>query len=440
MIEKETSLGINEAYEELKKILLKEGFTIVKDDPPKSLIVEQGSLKGYTPKTIKKIINFDFIKENSRTKIISETSLKSKLNIIELFSGAFSLFLISALAFWIASVRKEYIKTFGYRYEIPGEVFLIINLLEVAGYILIAVGIGFIIWASACYFGRQTIATETLNLLPSPSPSPSPPPPSFLSWSNDVTKNDSLSISITLNQSINFTAITNQPCTNWLWNIEGSVIEHVYPTPRTKDNLAWIFKNPGNHKVTLNANNKNGSTKTLTWNIAVNPPPPLKEEPSLSQPLSPIYIKKEQSKKVIQETIETPKPSIQHKLKVNPIGLFGAALLIISTLFLPWIEIPIIGKFTLLEVQRITSLLIIDPKTSSLSFLIPSIFLMTLLSGIISIFKPKAGAFIGIFPLTLFIIPISNLKEFNIIGSGYYTAWIGIIISLFSDTIYERIG
>lgn len=130
------------------------------------------------------------------------------------------------------------------------------------------------------------------------------------------------------------------------------------------------------------------------------------------------------------------------KRKINPISFVGGVLLVISALFLPWINLPILGGAKLLDLQKMVNELSSMAKAfgsnapesaSVVSSLILIIFFLLLIGGIISIFKPKLGGGIGLLGIVIFTIPM--VKYFSYVDSGYYIAWIGAIIALLSNKI-----
>lgn len=82
------------------------------------------------------------------------------------------------------------------------------------------------------------------------------------------------------------------------------------------------------------------------------------------------------------------KENLKTKRKINPINFVGGALLVISALFLPWVNLQILGGAKHSRNDHITSYMI---------------------------------------------------KYFSYIASGYYIAWIGAIVALLSNKIYEKV-
>lgn len=78
MAEKVTSLKLEEAYDELKKRLFILGSKILAEDPPRSIVVEHGSHWAFTPRNVKKKINFYFASHPSGVKIVATSSLSSE--------------------------------------------------------------------------------------------------------------------------------------------------------------------------------------------------------------------------------------------------------------------------------------------------------------------------------------------------------------------------
>lgn len=138
---------------------------------------------------------------------------------------------------------------------------------------------------------------------------------------------------------------------------------------------------------------------------------------------------------------------IKTKQKINPVSLVGGALLIISGLFLPWISAPFLGGLKLLDIQRLINQASsmarafgsnVPAQVSIASTLVLIILILVLVAGALSTFRPKIGGVIGTIALIIFTIGMG--KYLSYADSGYYMAWIGAIVSLFSNKIYKRIS
>jgi len=147
------------------------------------------------------------------------------------------------------------------------------------------------------------------------------------------------------------------------------------------------------------------------------------------------------------------------KLK-NPVGMVGGILVIISA-FLHWIEIPILGGANLLDILLdITRIITAISKyggtdSAMASIIFVAILLLVIGGGIIAIFKAKIGGGVAIAGIILFTIilialqlELSKLSRsygfpapsiFSLIGAGYYLAWAGALISVFSNKIKRGI-
>jgi len=143
------------------------------------------------------------------------------------------------------------------------------------------------------------------------------------------------------------------------------------------------------------------------------------------------------------------------KLK-NPVGLVGGILVIISA-FLHWIEIPILGGANPLDITRIITAISgyggTDGAMASIIFV--AILLLVLGGGIIAIFKARIGGGVAIAEIILFTIILIALQLelskssrsygfpapsiFSLIGAGYYLAWAGALIAVFSNKIKRGI-
>lgn len=123
----------------------------------------------------------------------------------------------------------------------------------------------------------------------------------------------------------------------------------------------------------------------------------------------------------------------------NPVKFIGAGLLLLSVLVLPWIKIPLMGSGRILEVLDLA-------ESSGERALVMLSFGLVLIAGIIAIFKPRIGGIIGIVGLYFSINIASLIAEdigegtlFSFLDFGYYIAWVGVILCLFSNKIYKAI-
>lgn len=135
----------------------------------------------------------------------------------------------------------------------------------------------------------------------------------------------------------------------------------------------------------------------------------------------------------METEVQKPKPN------KNPVKFIGAGLLIISALTLPWIQIPLMGSGRILEVLDLA-------ESSGEKTLVILAFTLVLIAGIIAIFKPKIGGIIAIiglyFPLNIASLIAEEIGEgtvFSFLDFGYYIAWVGVILCLFSNKIYKAI-
>ena len=117
-------------------------------------------------------------------------------------------------------------------------------------------------------------------------------------------------------------------------------------------------------------------------------------------------------------------------MKLNPISIIGGIVLIISP-FLAWVSLFFIN-ISLLDMA-------LSGDTVSIFILI-----LLIVSGIVSFFKGLIGGIIGlvgviIFTIIAFTTSIDGIP-FNILGIGYYLAWIGSIISMASIFFKPRIA
>jgi hypothetical protein len=96
------SLGTNEAYADLKALLLKKDCRIVAEEPPTFISVKQGSLWGISPRTAKKVVSYRLAPVDSGTRISCSSSLASDWKNLTTIGSALAV-LIMTLCWWIAA-------------------------------------------------------------------------------------------------------------------------------------------------------------------------------------------------------------------------------------------------------------------------------------------------------------------------------------------------
>ncbi len=114
-------------------------------------------------------------------------------------------------------------------------------------------------------------------------------------------------------------------------------------------------------------------------------------------------------------------------MKLNPIGIIGGIILIISP-FLAWVTFFV--NVSLLDMVLGGGGLSID------NLVVLLVLILLIIGGIISFFKGLIGGIIGlvgviVFTIYIFVVPFGQLL-FGFLGIGYYLAWIGSIISIVS--------
>jgi hypothetical protein len=159
MFERVVSLEVSKAYEELKDALLKRDCKIVGEVPPRSIAVEQGSLWGLSPKGVKKRVTFDLFPYDSKTRVVSFSSLTSDWIGLSVVGYALLVVLGSMLG-WIAA-DLEALGYTGFR-----EALVMVGLLKVLSIVCFVVLIVGIIVDAYCYAKRDSFSEEVLRSLP----------------------------------------------------------------------------------------------------------------------------------------------------------------------------------------------------------------------------------------------------------------------------------
>jgi hypothetical protein len=108
--EKTVSLPIEQAYAELKTILVKNKCKIIEEKPFEYITAIQGSLNGFTPKNSKKTIKFTLSAKDSETKITSSTKITSDWTNITIIGNILAT-VLATMFVWIALDIRSYLET-----------------------------------------------------------------------------------------------------------------------------------------------------------------------------------------------------------------------------------------------------------------------------------------------------------------------------------------
>lgn len=161
MFERVVSLDVHKAYEELKGYLLKNNCKIIGEEPSKSITVEQGSFWGFSPRGVKKRISFYLQPYDSKTRIVSISSLSSEVIILNVFGW------IMLIIF--AFIFGELEATFKALSPIPTvreEALALAGLCRVMMIVSVILVIFDIVYFTYIYARLDQFSEETLRLLP----------------------------------------------------------------------------------------------------------------------------------------------------------------------------------------------------------------------------------------------------------------------------------
>jgi hypothetical protein len=101
LTEKIVSLEIENAFEELKALLLKRGCRIIAEEPPARISVKQGSIWGISPTSAKKVMIYNLSPVASGTRISCSSSFASDWKNLTIIGSALSI-IVAGLCLWIA--------------------------------------------------------------------------------------------------------------------------------------------------------------------------------------------------------------------------------------------------------------------------------------------------------------------------------------------------
>jgi hypothetical protein len=101
LLERTVGLKIEQAFAELKALLLTRGCRIVAEEPPTYISVKQGSLWGVSSGTAKKVLSYRLVPVDSGTRIAYSSKLASDWKNLTIIGSALAV-LVTALCWWIA--------------------------------------------------------------------------------------------------------------------------------------------------------------------------------------------------------------------------------------------------------------------------------------------------------------------------------------------------
>jgi len=110
LLSRTLSLTIDEAYVAFKGSLAEKGCKIISEDPPKHLLVKQGSLWGISPATAKKTVEVTFTPVDSGTQITCSSRLSNDWKNLTIVGCALAVVLVG-LCLWMALDISAFITT-----------------------------------------------------------------------------------------------------------------------------------------------------------------------------------------------------------------------------------------------------------------------------------------------------------------------------------------
>ncbi len=104
------NLKPEEAFENLKELLLQKGCRVVAEESPTSISVKQGSIWGVSPKTAKKTIEGRLSQAGSKTHITVSSSLAKDWKNLTVIGSILSV-IVAAFCYWISIDLEGFVAT-----------------------------------------------------------------------------------------------------------------------------------------------------------------------------------------------------------------------------------------------------------------------------------------------------------------------------------------
>ena len=110
MLKRTVSLETDKAYTNLKAVLLEKGCKIISEEPPKQILVKQGSLWGMSPRTAKKTIAVNLVPVDSGTQVTCSSRLSSDWKNLTVVGCALAAVLVG-LCLWMTFDLEAFMVT-----------------------------------------------------------------------------------------------------------------------------------------------------------------------------------------------------------------------------------------------------------------------------------------------------------------------------------------
>jgi len=179
LVERTISFGIDDTYTDLKAVLIKKGCQIISEEPPRQITVKQGSLWGISPKTAKKLLQFNLTVASSGTKITCSSRLNSDWKNLTIIGCVLAVALVG-ICLWIGFDLGTFMATqnpsfWSWLVTVNSNVDFqagqaLVNLTRALAVFLLVVIISEIAIAVSVYAGIDRFAEETLDMLLSRKP------------------------------------------------------------------------------------------------------------------------------------------------------------------------------------------------------------------------------------------------------------------------------
>ncbi len=102
MLEQCINLEIDKAFLGLRACLLQKGCKIISEEAPRRISVHHGSLRGVSPKSAKKVVDYELFPAESETRIASYSSISSDWANLTIW-GSVMAGVVAAVFWWIAA-------------------------------------------------------------------------------------------------------------------------------------------------------------------------------------------------------------------------------------------------------------------------------------------------------------------------------------------------
>jgi len=102
LLEGSVEFEIEAAYSKLRALLISKDCGVLSEEPPKHVLIKQGSLRGVSPRNAKKTVSYHIFPNKAGTRILAYSSVSSDWANLTIW-GSVAAGVVAVLFWWIAA-------------------------------------------------------------------------------------------------------------------------------------------------------------------------------------------------------------------------------------------------------------------------------------------------------------------------------------------------